>query len=590
MNNNSNEMRLKGIPICRGVAIGKLYFFTFDEGEVPEFTIPSKKVDEEVSRYINAITRSKDDLKRLQKKLKREHILEGAAILDAHIEMMQDPLLTTDIEEEIRKTRKNAEFVFQAIIKKCQKRFQSISDPYFRERFNDIQDIAQRVMGYLRKNVRTRLWKIPQNSVVFSTELTASCIAEANVSFVDAFVTATGGVMSHAAIVAKAKGIPYVTDINFEHLSHINEQNFVIVDGRKGEVIINPNQETLNAYLLIKRQWHTHIHTLQENRSLSSETKDGHKIKLFANVDMESELDTIHEQGGQGIGLFRSEYIFLSNDSFPSEEEQFGIYRRIAEKMNNLPVVIRTFDFGGDKLMLNHAMSLDGNPFLGCRAIRYLLRERDIFKSQLRAILRASAYGNLSVMFPMISQLSELVEAKEILFEARQELEKRSVDLAETMRIGCMIEVPSAAIMTDLLAKECDFLAIGTNDLVQYLRAVPRGYYSTSGFYASTDPSVIRMIQHVVKEANNLHLPVAVCGEIAADPRFTPLLIGLGIHELSVACRYIPLIKRTIRALSMAYVYRLTQEISAMSNAHDIFELLHQEYRRANPEDQFYHC
>jgi len=346
--------------------------------------------------------------------------------------------------------------------------------------------------------------------------------------------------------------------------------------------------ETLKCYSQVRKELQSHVKLLSKSRFLPPETKDGCKIGLYANVDIVDELKTFHEQGGQGIGLFRSEYIFLSNDSFPSEEEQFGIYRRIAEQMQDLPVVIRTFDFGGDKLMLNHPVSLEGIPFLGCRAIRYLLKERDIFKSQIRAILRASVFGNLSIMFPMISTLSELLEAKEIFWEAREEVLKRGEQIAETIRIGCMVEVPSAAINADHLAKESDFLSIGTNDLIQYLLAVYRHKHSSSGYYASTDPSIIRMIRHVVKEGDSRGIPVTVCGEIAADPRFTSLLIGLGVKNFSVSSRYIPFVRRAIRNLTTDEATQLAEKVLQLNKAQDILELLHTEYQRLTPEDHFY--
>lgn len=311
-------------------------------------------------------------------------------------------------------------------------------------------------------------------------------------------------------------------------------------------------------------------------------------MRLSANIDMVDDVDTFHKYGGHGVGLFRSEYIFLSNDTFPTEEDQFVLYQQIVRKMNGLPIVIRTFDFGGDKWLLKQPMAIDGNPFLGCRAIRFLLKERDIFKAQLRAILRASAFGDVSLMFPMISAYSELMEAKEIVKEAREELRKRGEYTADGMRIGSMIEVPSAVIIADLLAKECDFLSIGTNDLVQYSLAVDRRNHSASGFYASTDPSVIRMIKQVVCEANHHGIPVTVCGEIAADPRFTPLLLGLGVHELSVAARYIPMIKRAIRNTAIVDATFLAERVLTLTNSRDILDLLNQEYQQSIPSDQFY--
>ncbi|HEY4832124.1 MAG TPA: phosphoenolpyruvate--protein phosphotransferase [Waddliaceae bacterium] len=588
MSVNTQEICLRGVPICRGIAIGKPFFFTLKEEEIPEVTIAQHNVDGEVSRYIRAVSRSKKDVKRLQKKLKGEKIAEGVAILDTYLQMMQDPLLTTEIEREIRNTRKNAEFVFQSFISQCQKKFQSF-DPFFRERFKDIQDVSKRVMGYLRESDRITIGDIPADSIVFSRELSASEAAEANVSNISAFVTAYGGATSHAAIVAKAKGIPYVTDVSYDRISPLIDPTLlVVVDGRVGDVIFNPDSETLATYRRLQSQLELQLSELSKSKFLEAQTLDGYDVKLSANIDMVDELDTFHKYGGHGVGLFRSEYIFLSNDTFPTEEDQFVLYQRIVKKMNGLPIVIRTFDFGGDKLILKQPMAVDGNPFLGCRAIRYLLKERDIFKAQIRAILRASAFGEVSLMFPMISALTELLEAKDIVKEAREELRKRGEHTADKIRIGSMIEVPSAVIIADLLAKECDFLSIGTNDLVQYSLAVDRRNHSTSGFYAATDPSVVRMIKQVVCEANHHGIPVTVCGEVAADPRFTPLLLGLGVHELSVAARYIPVIKQAVRGTSIVDATFLAEKVLSLTNARDILDVLTHEYQQTAPADQFY--
>lgn len=583
------EICLKGNPISRGIAIGKPFFFTFVNESIPEFFIVPKDIPYEIERYRNAITRCKEDVKRLQLQLQKEKIAEGAAILDAHLQMMQDPSLTTTVENEIRISRKNAEFAFQKIVKQYQKRFNDLADPFFRERFKDVQDISRRVMGYLLESVRVSLAEIPPNSIVFASELTASDTAEANTSCVCAFISEVEGPASHAAIVAKAKGIPYVSGVDFTLVDREHE-GLVIVDGRTGDVIFNPTPATLSRYQMMRDQLHNHLHRLGLAGQLEAETVDGYKVRLSANIEMVNEIDMLHQFGGSGVGLFRSEYIFLAKASFPSEEEQLEIYRGLVEKMNGLPIVFRTFDVGGDKLIPNAESFYEVNPFLGCRAIRFLLKQPEIFKTQLRAILRAGVYGDVSIMFPMVSTLSELLEAKEIVREAQRELEKRKQKYAKAVRIGCMIEVPSAAIISDLLAKECDFLSIGTNDLVQYSLAVDRGNNLMSGLYTPSHPSVIRLIKLIVNEANHHGIPVTVCGEVAADPRFTALLLGLGVNELSVASRYLPVVKNAIRNASIVLATQLAERALSLPTAADIQELLAKEYRTNVPEDCFYNC
>ncbi len=581
------ESREKGTPICRGIAIGKPYNFKIVDDAIPNFKIPPSDLELEVKRYKKALARAAKEIKQLQKRLETEHVAEGAAILEAHLHIMRDPLMTTRIEEEIRETHKNAEHIFHHVIKEYQKKFLALSDPVFREKFKDVEDIARRVLSCLMKTVRFTLADIPKGSVVFAKELTASDIAETASDHVEAFVTEYGGPTSHAAIVAKAKGIPFITNVNFEKINE-NIPKRVIVDGRVGEVILNPSANVLAHYETLQDQLDAHLESLDNLAQMKAETYDGFTTELMANVDIIEEIETVHTNGAAGIGLFRTEFLFMDRGKFPSEEDQFEAYREIAEKMNGLPVVIRTFDVGGDKVFPDQQLPREGNPFLGCRAIRFFLKEAEVFKNQLRAILRASAYGDVRIIFPMISALSELLEAKALLEEARRELAAKKVKMADYIPIGSMIEVPSAAIIADLLAKECDFLSIGTNDLVQYSMAVDRTNHALSGLNTPTHPSVIRLIKMVVTEANHHGIPVTVCGEVAADPRFTPLLLGLGVHELSVATRYIPVVKNAVRQTSIVCASKLAEKVLTLSNAAEIQELLDREYKSNSPDDCFY--
>lgn len=542
-----------------------------------------------MTRYRLAIERSKEDVLRLKRQLEAERIVQGAAILDAHQQMMQDPLLTFEVEKQIRSSRKNAEFVFHSTIKHFQKQFSSISDPFFRERFKDIQDISRRVMSYLIASVRFTLADIPKECIIFARDFTPSDVAEASNARAGALVAISGGSTSHAAIVAKAKGIPYVANVDFTK-EKFDKDALVVVDGRTGEIIFNPNKETLAHYRQISAQLRTHLDKLESTGKLKPETYDGYSIRLSANIDVVTEAEMLHQYGGSGVGLYRSEYVILEKEAFPTEDEQFEIYKGIVEKMDGMPIVIRTFDIGGDKQISGAQAIREVNPFLGCRAIRFLLKETKIFKAQLRAILRASAFGDVSIMFPMVSSLNELLQAKELMREARAELEKEGRRVAAHVRVGTMIEVPSAAIISDLLAKECDFLSIGTNDLVQYALAVDRDNHAMSSLYTPAHPSVIRLIRLIVSEANHQGIPVTVCGEVASDPRFTPLLLGLGVHELSVATRYIPIVKNAIRSSSIVAASHLAERVMRLSTGDEIEALLDEEYRNNVPEDFFYNC
>jgi phosphotransferase system enzyme I (PtsI) len=581
MYTQTEEISLQGSPICRGIAIGRLFFLNRDEFKVVELHLAPNEVEKEIERYRHALLRSKQDIKRLQKQLEVEEALEGISVLEAQIEMLNDPLITEEIEREIRKTYKNVEFVFQKIIHAYQEKFQALDDPFFIERFKDLQDISRRILGYLQENRHVSLNDVPPNSIICAQELTATDAAEAKSFCVGAFLTDNGGPTSHAAIVAKAKGIPYVSNICLDTLKQ-GLEGFVIVDGRTGEVILNPTAQTIDKYEAIKRSISNQIENLELLTRWPAETFDGYHVRLSANLEMTHEIDLIHQFGGEGVGLFRSEYIFLPKNQIPSEEEQFQIYRRIVEKMKGLPVVIRTFDLGGDKVALYYSLT-ESNPFLGCRATRFLLREQDLFKAQLRAIVRASLYGPVSILFPMISTLSELREAKRMVKLAQEEL-----NIEQPIRIGCMIEVPSAALTADRFARECDFLSIGTNDLVQYSLAADRGEHEEHGLYEPTDPSVIRLIKLITTEANQAKTPVTVCGEIASDPRFTALLLGLGVQELSVTPRYLPIIKNAIRNTSIVDAVKLAEKALTLATAQEIHQLISEEYQRCVPQDLFY--
>lgn len=576
------EVVLKGRPICRGIAIGKPFFLNRDDIAIAEMCIPAAHTHREIDRYRQAISRSKQDIKRLQKQLEIESAAEGILILEAQLEMLQDPLLTTEIENEIKRHQKNVEFVFQQALLKYQDYFQSIKDPFFAERFQDLQDLSRRIFGYLHESGNLTLNDVPPNSIVCAPELTASDAAGAQSVCVNAFLTETGGATTHAAIVAKAKGIPYVTNISLQELKD-HSQTPIIVDGRTGKVILNPTEKTLKEYEQLKARMQHQVKTLEQVTRWPAQTFDGYSIRLCANLDMTHEIDLVHELGGQGIGLFRSEYIFLPHHEIPPEEEQYQVYCRIVEGMRGLPVVIRTFDIGGDKTALHHSFTTERNPFLGSRATRFLLKEKALFKAQLRAILRASIHGQVSILFPMISTLWELREAKRLVQEVREELK-----LFHPVRIGCMIEVPSAAIVVDHFAKECDFLSIGTNDLVQYALAVDRSDQAVSEFYEPTDTSVIRLIKLITTEADKAQIPVSVCGEMASDPRFTALLLGLGIQELSVAPRYLPLIKNAIRRTSIVDAVHLAEKALGMTTAQEVLDLLVSDYGKNVPDDLFY--
>lgn len=570
------EILLKGTPISPGVAIGPLFFSHFADDSIIERLIAKADINKELERYRDALVRGKTDLEKLLKLSEKKEMDESAVILEAHLQLLQDTAITQDIENSIQKTQRNAEFVLQETLNRYKKKFNSIPNDYFRERFYDLQAIIRRVLDCLKGDVKVS-YSGAKDGIVCARELSVVDLTEASISFAQAFITEVNGITSHAAIVAKAKGIPFVTSLTYAEIELAATPNSIaIVDGNTGNVYINPTPETLEHYL--NRMSSTKCPKLESsfsNSTLLTETFDGYSVRLSANIEMAGEVKLLHTHGGGGVGLFRSEYAFLTHLDFPNEEEQYQIYKEAVESMCGLPIVIRAFDLGGDKYFLSQKIPFENNPFLGCRAIRFLLRERELFKVQLKAIVRASAYGDLSMMLPMISSLDELLETKLLLHSAHKEVEAEQGITLKPIRIGCMIEVPSAALIADLLAKECDFLSIGTNDLVQYALAVDRGNQALSGLYAPTHPSILRLIKLIVTEANSCGIPVSICGEVAANCKFTALLLGLGVHELSVSLRHISAIKKAIRSTSIVKAVQLAETALTLRSAEEVEALLY---------------
>lgn len=574
----AKEVVLQGIPICRGIAIGRIFYLKRNEFIVCEEIISRDQVEKEIERYRTALIKSQEDLKKLQSQLKKESALDSMLILEAQLQMLQDPLMTKDIEEEIRTTYRNAEFIFQKALVNFQKKFYALEDTFFKERFKDLKDLAGRVMSCLNQSACFSLKDLPPGFIVCAQELTASDAAEAHALPIEAFITQSGGITSHAVIVAKAKGIPYITNVDVDILKQ-HTIKYIIVDGRLGQVIINPTEETLSRYEQVRAEIQKQVKDLEDVISWPAQTFDGYSIRLCANLSMAHEADLVQVFGGEGIGLFRSEYIFLSKTEIPSEEEQFHIYSQLVQKMNKLPIVIRTFDLSGDKV--SKIIAFEKNSFFGGRATRLLLQEKEIFRTQIRAILRANVHGNISLLFPMLSTLNELREAKRLVEEVQEELK-----MPHRIRLGSMIEVPSAALISDHFAEVCDFLSIGTNDLIQYSLAADRSYIH--GCHELTDPSVIRLIRLITHEANKVNIPVSICGEMAADPRLTMLFIGLGVKELSVAPNRLLLIKDAVRRTSLVDAVYLVEEVLRLPTAEEVLDLLIKEYQKNFPHDLFY--
>jgi len=580
MQSAPEELVLKGVTICRGIAIGKPFFLERAEVSFDEISISQQDTQSEIERYRHAMDRSLKAIKALQNQLVMESSIDGVKILESQLEILRDPLLNEEIEKKILTENKNAEFVLQQTLEQIKVKFKAMSNTFFLERYQDLHDLSQRLMCHLVEEEIYQPNSVPPHSIICAEDLNAIDIASANPSFISAFITQNGGATSHAAIIAKSKGIPFITNIDMDILKSHARHEF-IVDSRVGKVILNPKEKTLKLYEDLKKQMLFQVDDFQTKVKWPAETFDGFPIRLLANLELPTEIELVHQFGGQGVGLFRSEYLLAQKNTMPSEEEQYQTYCSLIQNMKGLPIVIRTFDIGGDKSSLQHNSNLAN--FSNLCTTRSLLKEEALFKTQLRAILRASSLGEVRILFPMISTLSELKEAKRMFLEVSHELQ-----LLHTVRIGCMIEVPSAALNIDHFVKECDFLSIGTNDLVQYSLAVDRRDHQPADFHVHADPSLIKLIKFITNHANKEHIPVTICGEIASDPRYVPLLLGLGIQELSVAPRYLPIIKNAIRSTSIIEAVELADKALMMSTAKEIMQLLIDDYQKNVPHDLLY--
>ena len=556
-----DEIHLQGSSLSKGIAIGKLFFLeSFQEEIPPEFPVATSDIDKEIIRYRSAIHSSRDDLHDLQNFLAKEGSKEAVSIIGAHIQMLEDPFMTTFMEKKIRQMMKNTESVFRSVMGDYELEFSKVKNSVIRERLLDVKDLSERILCNLYPRKRIVLSDMPENSIVFTKELIPSCIAENFSSNVKGFISETGGSTSHATLIARSKGLPLVSNIDTAFLANFTN-SLTIVDGRNGQIIINPKKETLDSFIAIQKSFEER----RSNSSCSSAqtviTSDGHEANLLVNLDVMSDLDFLECAGIKGIGLFRSEFFFFGKDiSLLSEEEQFQLYKKVMQQSQGIPVTFRVFDIGGDKGWVSTSLP-EPNPALGCRAIRFLLLNPDIFKTQLRALLRVSLEGELRILLPLISDVDELQATKSIIYEVAADLRLSGYEIAEEIALGCMIEVPSAVILCDLIAKECDFLSIGTNDLIQYTLATDRTGQQVNSQYKSFHPSIIRMIRHIIRECNRLDKPVNLCGEMASDPLIIPLLLGLGIRNFSCSLRFIPHIRKMIQMTSMKEADELALEI-----------------------------
>ncbi len=579
------EIMLHGIPASPGIAIG-VALAVGDSDRIslePEsHPITEAEVPNEINRFTAALEKTRLQIMELQKRVQSSLQASEASIFDAHLLIVDDKVLTQEVVSEIRKKLQSANVVFCEIIRRYIAAISGVDDQYLKERASDVADVAYRILENLNGQERQLLDHLPGQRIVISRDLTPSDTALLDRENVQAFATETGSRTSHTAILARSMKIPAVVGLS-GICGQIHNGDMLIIDGFLGAVILNPKQETLELYAQKEAFKEQLYNELQRESSLTSETVDGYRIQLAANIDNINNLDDILNSGAAGIGLFRTEYLFMAN-KIPTEDEQFEVYRKIASAMDGQVTIIRTLDVGGDKLSSLLNISHDPNPFLGLRSIRLCLAYPELLIPQLRAILRASAFGNIKMMFPMVTCEDELDKLMEILESVRKELRMEKKKFDEEMEVGIMIETPAAALFADHLAKKADFFSIGTNDLVQYTMAVDRGNEKVANLYRPAHPVIVMLINRIVQAAEKAGIWVSVCGEMASDPRFIPLLVGLGVQELSMSPVSLGMARRVIRRLKMYEAESLAEKALKCTEHAQILKMSDELLHRIAPD------
>ena len=546
----TREMKvLNGIAASPGIAIGPIYIHDPGDFWIDYGQIDAEHVEAEVTRFEQAIAEVSEDLRAIRSQVEDKLGKDHAQIFDAHLLMVGDDSLCRPAIDRIRTYRYHAEYAYRVTVRDIERQFDAIQDPYFRSRKSDIQEVERRVMAKLCQHEESFLDHLHYDAIVVAQDVQAADMVHIRSRHVLGICTEVGGQTSHTAIIARGLEIPAIVGVH-SVLDVFEVGDTAIVDGSRGRIIVNPDEETLIRYRELAAQFRESQEDLSETVDLPAETQDGTPVTMMVNIELPAEVKGGLASGATGVGLFRTEFLYLTSPHHPTEEEQTKTYTELAETAHPHPVVIRTLDLGGDKLPYIERGGREMNPFLGWRAIRVSLANRDYFRTQLQAILRASAQGNVRIMFPMISQIEELLEALEVLEEARQELRSQAVEFDEACPVGAMIEVPAAAVIADQLAEHVDFFSIGTNDLIQYSVAVDRGNDKVAYLFDSYHPGVLRLIKMVVDAAHAHDLSVTVCGEMAGDPKSAILLHGLGVDGLSMATPSVLGVKRAIRAVT----------------------------------------
>jgi phosphotransferase system enzyme I (PtsI) len=560
---------IQGIGASPGIIIGKAYLVERFKVRLPQKRIDPGQVEGEVNRFLKAIQESRDQLMEIKEKILDPEVRKHSFILDVHSMILNDEMLLQDTMDTIRKKKVNAEWALDLTLEKLDTAFKAIEDEYLRERRSDLHYVSERIYRNLLGKKHDDITKIKGKVIVVAHDLSPADTLQMSLKHVAGFVTDIGGRVSHTAILSRSLGIPAVLGLEVA-TSLINGGDLLIIDGETGEVVINPTEEVSQSFLERKRRTKWMEREILKYASLPAETRDGVRVRLQANIEMVEEISSAKMHGAEGIGLYRTEILYLNRKDLPTEEEHFQTYRRLAENIHPAAATIRTLDIGGDKFLSGYSKNNELNPALGLRAIRFSMKETDIFKTQLKGILRASAHGKLRILLPMISGIEEIRQAKVILEEVKKSLIKSKISFDREIEVGAMIEIPSASVTADLLAKEVDFFSIGTNDLIQYALAVDRINEHVSYLYEPLHPAILRIIRGVVQSAHQIGIPVAICGEMAAEPAYALVLLGLGLDEFSMNPVSIPKVKKMFRTSRFEETRSLVEQLFRFPTASEI--------------------
>ncbi|HEX3619686.1 MAG TPA: phosphoenolpyruvate--protein phosphotransferase [Candidatus Udaeobacter sp.] len=568
--NTPKEIRFEGAGVSPGIARGRVHVARDELEEVVRYRIAPSQVGDEIARFETALIQTRMQILQMQQRIAESIGAKDAAIFDAHLLVVEDRTLIDEVLRKLETDLCNVEWIFQEVATRYAETLNRIDDPYLRERALDIQDVTKRVIGNLQGKAPKAFLALTEPHILVAHNLTPSDTANINRANVLGIATDLGSRTSHTAILARSLNIPAIVGLH-DITAKLETGQHVLLDGNDGWLIVDPTPKILAQYAEIESRRAKVTAKLKELRETTSTTRDGRHIVLSANIELPGDVDAVKANGAEGVGLYRTEFLYLNRPSLPTEDEQYEIYRKVAERVRPDPLIIRTFDLGGDKLAPGTVDIADElNPFLGWRAIRFCLENIDIFKTQLRAILRASSVGNVKIMFPMISGLEELRRAIAVLDECKVELRSSKIDMAERLEVGAMIEIPSAAICASVLAPEVDFFSIGTNDLIQYALAVDRVNEKIAHLYQPTHPAVLRLLKMIADAAHDHNLWVGVCGEMAGDIALTPLLLGLGMDELSTAAILVPRVKRAVQSLTIPECRELVEETFKLDTASEI--------------------